>query len=211
MEAYKKETIFVYESNTSAFEKKFQENLEKYGQVDVDKFVSELKGPKVLDAGCGPGVYLEALREKGVDGIGIDLSDAFIDRCHEKGLNVRKMDMESPILYPQSFDGIWAHAVLMHVPKERVPALVQTWSRLLKRDGLLWVSTKEGVGEGFETGGSPNTGKRWLTLFSDDEIKRLFGKKFEIVHSYTQNDSGKTYMKYLFRLKPDVKPAFRNF
>ncbi len=211
MEAYKKETIFTYDSNVAGFEKKFQDNFEKYGREDLERFISNLKGGKVVDIGCGPGVYLEAMREAGLDAMGIDLSESFIERCHEKGLNVRKMDMENPLLYPHSFDGLWAHAVLPHVPRERVAALLQTWTRLLKRDGLLWLSLREGEGEGFDADASNTDRKRWLTFYTDEEVRKLVGKRFEVIHFEQTDRSGKKYLKYLLRLKPEAPKAFRNF
>lgn len=211
MEQYKKETITSYDRDPSFFEQKFRNNFEQFAQEDVSLFLSELKGKKVLDIGCGPGIYLEVFRENGLDALGIDISEKFLEVCASKGLNVRKMDLENILLYPYSFDGIWAHASLLHVPRERVPSVVKSWAKLLKPHGVLWLAVKSGEGEGFEPSEKNADSKRWFTYFSEDEIKKYFSPFFEIVKGYTcEMGTGKTWIKYLFRLKPSAKKPFSN-
>ena len=211
METYKKETVTMFESQAKSYEKWMVELLEKFASPDVDRFVEALKGPKVLDAGCGPGVFLEAFRNQKLDALGIDLSDVFIARCHEKGLNVRKMDIESPLLYPHSFHGIWSHSVIQHIPKERIPKLVQTLARLLTVDGLLFAAFPEGDKEGYVESANPGF-KQWVSHFSEEEVEQLFGKQFERIHFEKQTrPDQKNYLVYLFRVKKVQSPAFRNF
>ena len=202
MEEYKKETSLSYNRSPGFYEKKFKDNFEQYALPDVKRFISELKGPKLLDIGCGPGIYLDYFRENGVDALGIDLSDPFLEICFSKGLNVRKMDAENPLLYPYSFDGIWASAVLLHIPRDRVPQTIRVWAKLLKPNGLLWIGVKQGEGEGFEPSETRDDTKRYFTYFTEGEIKSLFSEKFDIVHGYLQEvEDGRVWIKYLFRLK----------
>jgi methionine biosynthesis protein MetW len=52
-------------------------------------------GARVLDLGCGDGVLLEYLvREKGVQGRGIELSEAGVLACVRRGLSVRQGDLQ---------------------------------------------------------------------------------------------------------------------
>jgi methionine biosynthesis protein MetW len=52
-------------------------------------------GARVLDLGCGDGALLEYLvREKGVTGRGIELSEAGVLACVRRGLSVRQGDLE---------------------------------------------------------------------------------------------------------------------
>jgi SAM-dependent methyltransferase len=144
-----KETMAAYELGWEKHAEKFARNMEKYAMNDVEIFSKHLAGNKVLDVGCGPGVYLEWFRDKGLDGMGIDLSDNFIRACIEKGLNVRKMDLEHPILWPNQFDGVFAQASLIHVPKNRFEKALNGLVRLLKPNGIFWLIVKEGEGERF--------------------------------------------------------------
>lgn len=50
------------------------------------------KGP-VLDLGCGDGLFLELLKkEKGIAGIGLDISEAAVSKARAKGLDARVFD-----------------------------------------------------------------------------------------------------------------------
>ena len=62
---------------------------------------------KVLDLGCGDGSLLKYLKEaRGTHGYGIEIDDANILACVEKGVNVIQMDLETGLsgFEPQSFD-----------------------------------------------------------------------------------------------------------
>lgn len=64
-------------------------------------------GSKVLDLGCGEGDLLYYLREeKQVSGAGIELQEAGVSRCIEKGISVLQGDISQEVLdYPdQTFD-----------------------------------------------------------------------------------------------------------
>jgi methionine biosynthesis protein MetW len=62
---------------------------------------------KVLDLGCGDGSLLKTLKEaRNAHGYGIEIADANILACVEKGVNVIQMDLEAGLsgFEPQSFD-----------------------------------------------------------------------------------------------------------
>ncbi len=211
MNEEQRQTMGTYNGSSAFYSKKYKESFDKLGEGDAKRFISELKGNKVLDAGCGPGHFLEFFRENNVDALGIDLSDGFLQICGSKGLNVRKMDMENPILYPHSFDGIFSNMSLLHIPRERVPALLDTWARLLKTNGLLYISVKEGDQQGMEVDEENPPHLRWMTHFMDAEIKSFAAKKFHVIwDERLVLPSGKARLKYLFRLKPSAKPLFQN-
>lgn len=70
--------------------------------------LDRVRGP-VLDVGCGPGRHLAALRDRGIAGLGIDISPAFLSVARRRGL---------PVLERCVFDrvpgaGRWASALLL--------------------------------------------------------------------------------------------------
>jgi O-antigen chain-terminating methyltransferase len=71
----------------------------------------------VLDIGCGRGEFLGLLRERGVSGRGIDLNDAMVEVCREKGLDATKADALSYLreLPDGSLGGLFAAQVVEHL------------------------------------------------------------------------------------------------
>jgi len=71
----------------------------------------------VLDIGCGRGEFLELLREQGVSGRGIDLNEAMVDVCRERGLDAAKADALSYLrgIPDQSLGGLFAAQVVEHL------------------------------------------------------------------------------------------------
>lgn len=87
-----------------AIENKKKEGIRMDHRVICDMLES---GTRVLDLGCGNGDLLALLRkEKKIKGQGIELNEAAIFRCVEKGLSVFHMDFDTGLSsFPdRSFD-----------------------------------------------------------------------------------------------------------
>ena len=70
------------------------------------------KGP-ILDLGCGDGIFLELLKENGIAGEGLDISEVAVEKAKNKGLLVKQFDFSgSPLPF---VDGAFASAVLLDV------------------------------------------------------------------------------------------------
>jgi len=103
--------------------------------------LGNVKGKKVLDAGCGAGRECEVLAKKGANVIGIDISEQMIkiakERC--KGLSVRFLlkDMEKTGLPSEYFDIILSVFSVMY--KRNLRNVLKEFKRLLKKRGELLV------------------------------------------------------------------------
>jgi len=53
---------------------------------------------KVLDLGCGDGLLLEKLKENGIDGLGLDISDQAVKKCRARGLSAELINLENSVL-----------------------------------------------------------------------------------------------------------------
>ncbi|MEE2682938.1 MAG: methyltransferase domain-containing protein [Actinomycetota bacterium] len=65
-------------------------------------------GMKLLDVGCGPGRHAHAFAKSGIEVVGIDISQKFVDiasRNTEKGTTFIRMDARE-LRYEQSFDAV---------------------------------------------------------------------------------------------------------
>ncbi len=76
------------------------------------------EGARVLDLGCGDGAMLELLaRERGCRGYGVELSDANVLACMQRGVEVIQLNLEEGLSMfgDQSFDVVLQIDTLQHL------------------------------------------------------------------------------------------------
>jgi methionine biosynthesis protein MetW len=75
-----------------------------------------IKGGKILDLGCGDGLFIELLRDKGIKGSGVDFSKIAIEKCKKKGLEAYLINVgqDSIPIANNSFDCVTMLDVLEH-------------------------------------------------------------------------------------------------
>ena len=97
----------------------------------VDSIVAELQPRSALDMGCGPGLLVEALRERGVEAWGIDISEYAIERVPEA---VRPYCRVASITdeLERDYDLIVCIEVIEHLPEHLADAAVGNMTRHAK-------------------------------------------------------------------------------
>src|SRR5437764_1434724 len=76
----------------------------------------------VLDLGCGPGRDLITFRGLGCEAVGLDGAEIFVRMAREhSGCEVWQQDLLALELPLARFDGVFANAVLFHVPSQELP------------------------------------------------------------------------------------------
>ena len=118
----------------------------------TNKFVSLLKsGNLVLDVGCGAGVKSEYLINKGLKVVGIDFSEKMIEIAKQRMPDNKflAVDILEPIKIKEQFDGIFAQAVLLHIPKKDIKRVISNLVSILKPKGYLYIAVK-GLKDGQE-------------------------------------------------------------
>ena len=76
------------------------------------------KGSRVLDLGCGDGALLSHLqRERGCTGYGVELDDANVHACVQRGVNVIQLNLDEglSLFADQSFDVVLQIDTLQHL------------------------------------------------------------------------------------------------
>ncbi|MEV2241947.1 class I SAM-dependent methyltransferase [Micromonospora sp. NPDC049891] len=111
-------------------------------------------GP-VADVGCGPGRITAHLRSVGLDAFGIDLSPAMIDvaRRDHPGLRFEVGTMTGLELPDGHLTGLLAWFSLIHVPDDRMPAVLAEFRRVLRPGGVLLLGFHAGDGSELKTQG----------------------------------------------------------
>jgi SAM-dependent methyltransferase len=112
----------------------------------TNTFLSYLKpGAAILDVGCGAGVKSAYLAGKGFRVTGIDFSDRMIELSRQRvsGASFYIKDIYSPLGFKNEFDGIFAQAVLLHIPKRDIPKVLNNILEPLKVSGYFYIAVKE--------------------------------------------------------------------
>jgi len=83
----------------------------------IDRY--DLSGKRVLEVGCGQGEYLSLLQQQNIDAFGIEFNSDSVDRCHQLGLNVARVFIDSARLRldEEAFDGFVMLNFLEHLPE----------------------------------------------------------------------------------------------
>ncbi len=103
---------------------------------------------ELLDLGCGPGRDLLRFQALGHRATGLDGSVhlAALARQHS-GCEVLEQDLLHLDLPSERFDGVFANAVLFHVPSQVLPRVLACIHRALKPGGVLLSSNPHGDGQ----------------------------------------------------------------
>jgi SAM-dependent methyltransferase len=103
---------------------------------------------RILDLGCGPGRDLVAFRRLGHEPLGLDACPEFVDMARRLAVGeVWLQDMLALDLPAAHFDGVFANAVLFHVPSQALPQVLADLWRALKPGGALLSSNPRGANE----------------------------------------------------------------
>ena len=96
------------------------------------------KARPVLDVGCGRGEWLELLREGKLEAIGIDLNEAMVAQCKERGLEVVQGDAIEFLrnLPDRSQGAVTGFHIIEHLPLEVLIQLLMHSRRVLKPGGI---------------------------------------------------------------------------
>ena len=108
-------------------------------------------GAHVLDLGSGDGRHAAAMIEAGFEVTALDGSAglaAIASRRLGKPVRVERFDEIEDV---EAFDAVWAHASLLHVPRDSIVGILARLHRALKPGGRLFASFKSGGVEGRDT------------------------------------------------------------
>jgi SAM-dependent methyltransferase len=201
MDDYKSETTKAYDSYPGSFDSKFEEHFNKHVVDKAERFLGMINGKKILDLGAGPGNHAAYFKSCGYDVTCFDISEEMLRLCREKGLNSVKGDIEK-IDFVEEFDGIWAYASLLHVPKNKVADVLNKMAKATKKDGVIGIALKEGKGEDYEEDERYPGTKRWFSYYQQEELESLFDEAgFDFLDNGKSVGKTTTFMHYLLKLK----------
>lgn len=138
----------------------------KFTEVQ-DKFLEKLNPDAyILDFGCGAGRDTKYFLSRGYQIDAIDGSEQLC-RIASKytGIKVRQMLFQE-LDEKEKYDGIWACASILHLPKKQLREVLENMYAALKSEGWIYISFKYGEFEGERNG-------RYFTDFTTDTFKEF--------------------------------------
>lgn len=113
----------------------------------VEGMLPDLDGQRVLDAGCGAGVYSAWLVERGAAVHGVDASEAMLTEARERApaATFEQADLSEPLtdVDDDSVDVVLCQHVFSHLDELTTP--LSTFARVLRPGGTLVVTTHNPV------------------------------------------------------------------
>ncbi|NCN84209.1 MAG: class I SAM-dependent methyltransferase [Sphingomonadales bacterium] len=154
----------------------------------LNRFLEQLGSNKsILELGCGGGKDSLAMIEAGHNVFPTDGSAEMARKAQEvlgQPVSVLRFD---EINFDCDFDGVWAHASLLHVPRSALPMVLTKIWRALKPGGLHFANFKTGIGDGRDRFG------RYFNYFSPQEVRDCYGNSETWTEIWSEEYPGKGY------------------
>ena len=166
------QTIDYYDKNANQFMNTTSNvNFESNQNHFLEKIP---KGAHILDFGCGSGRDTKYFLDKGYLVTAVDGSQELCALASEfTGINVKQMlfqELDDHGIY----DGIWACASILHLPREELVAVLKKMCEALKKNGIIYTSFKYGEFEGDRNG-------RYFVDMTEDSFSKLMDSVPELV------------------------------
>ena len=101
-------------------------------------------GARVLDAGCGSGQKAKFFEDRGFHVLGIDFSERLLEiaRRTATASDFRLLDLRDIRTLSEEFEGVFAQASLLHIPKAETFPVIEGMASRLVPQGLLYIAVK---------------------------------------------------------------------
>lgn len=175
------QTLEYYSQNAGMF---ISGTLSADMQATHARFMAQLpRGALILDLGCGSGRDTKAFLDMGYQ---VEAMDGSAELCAKAsaytGVPVKQMlfqDLDAISRY----DGIWACASILHLPKAELTEVIGKIQNALVPGGVLYASFKYGEYEGMRKG-------RWFTDFTEGTLKDFIREatQMEMIDLWTTED-----------------------
>ena len=127
-----------------------------YDRPSVLELVGDVQGLRVLDAGCGPGLYAEELLARGAEVVGFDANDSMLALAKQRlgdRVSLRRAILGEPLPFEDASFDLVLCALAIHHAADR-PLAFREFFRVLRPGGVAVVSTQHPTADWLRKGGS---------------------------------------------------------
>ena len=188
-------------SNIWLSEKKQAKIIEKF----IDCFTSGgTYCPRILDIGCGAGYDSKIAHDLGAKVVGVDLAENLIEIAKKevKGPKFFVGDITDKFISLGKFDGIMCLATIEHVNVENMRMAFLNMSAVLKKGGLLLVSSFDGTGKNLEKSIASIDGVTYdknFNNYSASELCAFAYPKLKLIDTWMMSDFDEGWRYYVFQ------------
>jgi SAM-dependent methyltransferase len=174
-------TVDYYDRNAEQF---YHETVNiNMGEL-YSRFLAHVpEGSSILDAGCGSGRDSLNFLRRGYEVTAFDASKELVALSSKLTglpiLHLRFQDVE----FDHDFDGVWACASLLHVPRAEIDGVLERLTRAMKLGGVLYVSFKYGDSEWEKDG-------RFFNSYDEASFSELLARhqRLELLQRWVSED-----------------------
>jgi len=197
------QTVDAYDQNATVWAK--SRNKKGDWAEEKKKLKQYVPTGKMLEIGAGGGRDARDLIDMGYEYVGTDISQGLLKEAQKNnpGATFLLQSVYELDFPDNSFDGVWACAVLLHMPKDRIDNALQSMHRVMKVGGTLFISLKKGDGEKLVEGDHVGIQyKRFFSFYEMPEFSEiLLRNNFEIIESYEMDHSNKKWLAFFVKKK----------
>ena len=199
------QTMRTYDTSASEWSSKY--SSKRFWGEEMDRFGELFPTGKVLEIGSGGGRDAKELIAKGYEYTGTDVSQGLLEEAKKANPNATFLqqsvyDLDFP---DDTFDGFWASAVLLHIPKDRIDEALGRLHSVVRSDGVGFISIIQGEGQKIVEDEPDMVDKRTrlFAYWQDDEFQEALKRnKFEVVETKVRPMSERTtWLVYFVKVK----------
>jgi 2-polyprenyl-3-methyl-5-hydroxy-6-metoxy-1,4-benzoquinol methylase len=180
-------------------ERQLELDRAKFAEI-LDRLEPYRGAGRVLDVGCSIGLFLALARERGWQGLGLDVARRAIAYAREHfGLEILEATLDGAALAPASFDAVVLLSVLEHATAPR--SMLAECARVLRPGGALYaiVPNVESLAcRALHEGARTFDGRNHLVYFSPSTLADLLDRSgFDVRYLGTRVSSLEPVLQYL--------------
>ena len=134
----KKETLNYYDKHAETYDDDRIYPANKFRLELVSDILKQIPKGKILDAGCGTGMFLEVATKAGFDCTGCDFSEGMLNKAKEILPDIPLIQTsidDLSMFQDETFDHVFCLGVLPYIPEEQEGKAYQEIRRILKKGG----------------------------------------------------------------------------